>query len=321
MIRVLKAAPGLDQSNLLAKLLGPGHEVVEYDPTKSLSVQGRDADVFILRDVPVTPAIMDSAPRLKLLQRLGHHVVGVDFAHARRKGIAVANIPASVSGGDRMVAEHALFLMLAVAKRANDCAAAIRTRQLSKITAVSLSGKTLGLLGLGNTGAELAKLVAGLGMRVMAVKRTADQALARELGLAYMADMSGLDEMLAQSDFVSIHLPLEPATTGFVGERVLSRMKPGSILINIARAPIVDKVALHAALQQGKVAGAGLDVFWEEPADPADPLLKLPNVMLTPHIAGTTYEVMERLARVAADNIRLVLAGKQPLYPVNEAGH
>ena len=321
MIRILKAAPGLDQSNLLAKVLGPGHEVIEYDPIVPLSVQGRDADVFLLRDVPVTAAVMDAAPRLKLLQRLGHHVVGVDFDHARKKGIPVANIPASVSGGDRMVAEHALYLMLAVAKRANECAAALKGRQLSRIVPFALTGKTLGLLGVGNTGTELARMVAGLGMRVMAVKRTADHKLARELGFAYMGDMSGLDKVLAEADFLSVHLPLDLATTGFVGERVFSRMKPGSVLINIARAPIVDRAALHQALLKGPLGGAGFDVFWEEPAAPDDPLLQMPNVVVTPHIAGTTYEVMERLARVAAENIHLVTAGRPPQYLVEEAEH
>jgi phosphoglycerate dehydrogenase-like enzyme len=320
-MKILKAAPGLDQTNELARMLGLGYEVIEYNPGLGLDEQGRDAEVFLLRDVPVTAAVMDACPKLKLLQRVGHHIVGVDFAHAKRKGIHVANIPAKISYGDRMVAEHALFLLLAIAKRVKDCEAHLSNRILSKVTTHALTGKTLGLIGVGNTGTELTKMVAGLGMRVMVVKRTIDRRLEHELGLAFMGDMSSLPKVLQEADFVSIHLPLDPMTVGFFGTRQFAMMKPGAMLINIARAPIVDKAALYHALSEGKLAGAGLDVFWEEPADPADPLLALPNVVLTPHVAGVTHEVKMNIARATAENIRLVAAGKAPNNAVSAEEH
>lgn len=313
---IQKAAPGLDPQNFLAEVLGAGFTVREYDPTRSLLDQGSDADVLLLRDVPVDSATMDAMPRLKLLQRLGQHVVGIDFAHAAAKGIPVANVPAPVSGGDRMVAEHALYLMMAVAKKAGESATAVSQRKLASVTTIGLTGKTLGMIGVGNTGTELAKMVTGLGMRTIAVKRSADPKLADELGLAFLGQMDQLDRVLADSDFVSLHLPLGSETKEFLGAKHFSKMKRGSIFINIARAPIVQKDALYQALMSGHLGGCGMDVYWEEPAKPDDPLLQLPNVILTPHIAGTTVDVLMNLAKAAAENIRRVAAGTRPLNEV-----
>lgn len=313
---VLKAAPGLDPQNFLAEVLGPSFTVREYDPGRSLLEQGADADVLLLRDVPVDSATMDGMPKLKLLQRLGQHIVGVDFAHAAAKRIPVANIPAAVSGGDRMVGEHALYLMMAVAKKAGESATAVAQRKLASVTTLGLTGKTLGMIGVGNTGTELAKMVAGLGMRTIAVKRSGDPKLAEELGLAFLGQMDQLDRVLSESDFVSLHLPLNSETRDFLGSEHFSTMKRGSIFINIARAPIVQKDALYQALKSGHLGGCGMDVFWEEPARPDDPLLRLPNVILTPHIAGTTVDVLMNLANAAAENIRRVAAGRRPLNEV-----
>jgi phosphoglycerate dehydrogenase-like enzyme len=311
----------LDQRHELDKILGPGFEVIEYDPNRKLEDQGRDADVFLLRDVPIPGSVMDACPKLKLLQRLGHHIVGVDFDRAKQKGIRVANIPASVSGGDRMVAEHALFLMFAVAKRARESMTHVAEKKLAKLPTLSLTGKTLGLVGLGNTGIELTKMVAGLGMKVMVVKRSIDREMEKKLGLAFMGDMSDIDRVLTNADFVSIHLPLESGTVDFFNDRQFELMKNDAVLINIARAPIVNKDALYRALKSGKIAGAGMDVYWEEPADPKDPLLQLPNVFLTPHVAGATEDVKTRIATVTAENIKLVLAGKPPTHEVFSAPH
>lgn len=321
MIRILKAAPGLDQGNLLAQELGSGYQVIEYDPKKSLVEQGGDADVFLLRDVPVPNDVMDKLPKLKLLQRVGHHIVGLDFDHARKKGIHVANIPASVSGGDRMVAEHALYLMFATAKRARESEDALRARKLGKPTTSALTGKTLGMVGLGNTGTELAKLVSGLGMKVIVVKRTVDNKAVKELGLAHMGPMTELPDLLGASDFVSLHMPLSPQTENFFDRPKFAAMKKGSFFINVARAQIVVKDALQWALTEGPVAAAGLDVFWDEPADPNDPMLQNKNVIVTPHIAGVTHEVYARITAATAENIRLVMAGKNPINPVMSADH
>jgi phosphoglycerate dehydrogenase-like enzyme len=317
MIRIVKAAPGLDQRNLLGEMLGEGFQIAEYDPARPLAEQSRDATALLLRDVPITAEVMDAAPKLKLLQRYGQHVVGVDFAHARRRGIFVARVPTAVTGADRVVAEHALFLMMAVAKRIRTAQRNVAARILGKPRTITLSGMTLALVGVGKTGAELAKLVRGFDMRVVAVKRTKVPELARTLGLAFLGDMSDLDVVLADADVVSLHLPLDSATRGSFGRDAFARMKPGSIFVNIARGPIVDQAALLAALTSGRLAGAGLDVVEEEPIDPADPLLAMENVVVTPHIAGDSDEVHRRLAAAVAENIRRVVAGQAPLHPAS----
>ena len=320
-MKIVKAAPGLDQNNVLGKVLGSGHQIVEYDPSRPLAAQVGDADVLLLRDVAVTAEVMDAGPSIKLLQRYGAHVVGVDFAHARSRGIHVARIPSDVGGASRDVAETAFFLLLAVAKKYPEAQAAIAAGKIGRPRTHRVTGKTLGLIGVGKTGQELAKLAVGFGMRVIAVKRTPDPTLEKELGLGFLDDLSRLDELLAQSDFVSIHLPLEPATVGYVGRGMFAKMKPGCFLINIARGPIVDQDALCDALASGRLAGAGLDVFRDEPIDPGDRLLAFDNVVATPHNAGHTFETEHHMAQVVAENIRLIRQGKAPNYLVAAESH
>lgn len=313
-MKILKAAPGLDLNNVLATQLGTDHSIVEFNPSTPLIEQVRDVDVLLLRDVPVPAEVMAAGPRIKLLQRYGHHVVGVDLAHARAKGIYVARIPSSVGGASRDVAEHAFFLLLAVAKRYRRAAATLLAREVGKPTTTSVTGKTLCLVGVGSTGTELASLASGFGMHLIAIKRTVSPEIQRALGLEFLGDESKLAEALARADFVSIHLPLEPATRNYVDRAFLAKMRRGSFLINIARGPIVDQDALREALESGHLAGAGLDVFRDEPIDPKDPILALDNVIATPHHAGHTLESEQRLAAIVAENIQLVARGAEPKY-------
>jgi len=317
MMKILKVAPGLDPKNVLGQVLGPDFEIADYDPARPLVEQVAEAEVLLLRDVPVPAEVIDAAPKLKLLQRYGQHVVGVDIRHAAAKGIPVARVPAEITGSDRMVAEHAMFLMLALAKRYKEAAAAVAAGELGLPRTYGLEGKTLGLIGVGRIGSHLARLARGFAMSVIAVKRTPDPGLADVLGLDFLGDTSHQEEVLGRADFVSIHLPLVPATVKSFGRRQFERMKPGSYLINIARGRIIDKAALYDALTSGHLAGAGLDVFWVEPIDPDDALLALPNVIATPHIAAPTHETEQLSAQVVAENIRRVASGKPPKYPVS----
>jgi len=316
-MKILKTSPGLDPENLIARALGIGFEVAEFKATLPLIDQVRDVEVLLLRDLPIPAQVIDAAPKLKLLQRPGQHLVGVDVKHATAKGIYVARIPSHVSGSGRKVAEHAFFLMMALAKKYKESVANIMARRMGWPATHALLNKTLGLVGVGETGGELARLASAFGMRVIAVKRTIDRRIEKELGLVFLGDVSRLGDILAQSDFVSIHLPLETGTVNFFGRREFEMMKPGSFLINIARGPIIDKAALYEALTNARLGGVGLDVFWEEPPDPNDPLLALPNVIATPHIAGATVEDRERTANIVAENIRLVATGKPPKYLVS----
>jgi len=315
---VLKAAVGLDQENLLQAKLGTAFEVREYDPARALGDQVADVEVMILRDVPVPAAVIDAAPRLKLLQRYGQHISGVDIAHALQRGIHVARIPPDATGSNRQVAEHAMFLLLAVAKRYGRVRSAIQQRRVGWPKTVALTGKTLGMIGVGKTGEELARLATGFGMKVIGVKRTEDEALAKRLGMEWIRGMSEQGRLLAISDVVSLHLPLEPATVGFFGKAAFAAMKPGAILLNIARGPIVDRAALLEVLSSGRLAGAGLDVLWDEPIDPADPLLQYENVVVTPHIAAQSSETQEVLASLVAENILAVARGGAPRFALTK---
>jgi glyoxylate reductase len=206
--------------------------------------------------------------------------------------------------------------LLAIAKRFRQAEGTIGSRKVGLPKTVRLDGKTLALIGVGKTGAELAKFARGFGIRVIAIKQTPDPALAKALGIAFMGGLADLPKVLAEADFVSLHLPNNRDTVGFLGRRQFAQMKPGALLVNIARAPMIDKAALQEALVSGHLGGAGLDVCWQEPIDPRDPLLALPNVIVTPHIAGDTEELELRLAELAAANIRLVADSKKPAYVV-----
>ena len=316
-MKIKKASPGLDQRNMLGKFLGPGHEIEDFDHTRPLAEQVAEAEVLLIRDIPVSADVMDAAPFLKLIQRPGAHVVGVDYDAARARGIPVSRFPSSVQGQPaRDVAEHAFFLMLAIAKKFGPSQEILRSRRAGLPKTVRMDGKTLALIGVGATGTELAQLARGFGMRVIAVKQTPDAELAKRLGLDFMGGQDDLGRVLGQADFVSLHLPNNPGTKGFLGRREFAMMKSGALLVNIARAPMIEKDALAEALESGQLAGAALDVFWNEPADPDDPLLSHPNVIVTPHIAGDTEEVERRLAELAAGNIRRVARGAPPEYVV-----
>jgi len=317
-MKIKKASPGLDQRNRLGSILGEGFVVEDFDAARALAEQVGDADVLLVRDLPITREVIDAASKVRLIQRPGDHLPRViDLAHARSKGIPVSRFPSKVQGSPaRDVAEHAFYLLLALAKQQWRARASVKARKAGLPKTMSVHGKTLGLVGLGNTGEALARLAVPFGLRVVAVKRSADDALARELGLTWLGTMDRLPELLAESDFVSLHLPQTPETVDFIGRDELSRMKSGAFLINISRAPMVNRAALAEALQSGHLGGAGLDVWWQEPADPADSLLALRNVVLTPHIAADTTESETRLAELTAENVRRIARGEAPRYVV-----
>ena len=314
---VLKAARGLDQEDLLSAMLGPEFEVREFDSSLPLVDQVADVHAMLVRDVAVTAAVIDAAPKLRLLQRYGQHISGVDIEHALARGILVARIPSEATGSHRQVAEHAFFLLLAVAKQYGAARTSIENRRIGWPKTLALVGKTLGMVGVGNTGSELARLAGGFGMKVLGVKRTGDDAMAKRLGMDWLRDMRSLPELLGVSDVVSIHLPLEPSTVDFFGPSCFAAMKRGAILINIARGPIVHRGALLEALGSGRLAGAGLDVLWDEPIDPVDPLLGFSNVVVTPHIAAQSYETQMTLAALVAENIRRVARGEVPRFALS----
>jgi len=317
--RVKKTGPSLAIEDTIERLLGSEFMVEPFDPSRPLTQQVENAHVLLVRSAAITREVIDAAPRLRLIQRPGVHLEHVDVAYAAAKGIPVCNVPASLTHGGEDVAEHAMFLMLAAAKKYRESQAALGARRIGSPSTQVLRGKVLGLVGLGRTARAIIPMARGFGMRVWAVKRTVSSGMREATGLEWLETMDHLHELLRESDFVSLHVPLNKETRGLLGATELGLMKPGAFLINVARGGVVERGALLAALRDTRLAGAGLDVFWEEPIDPADPLLALPNVIATPHVANMAQETIETLARESANNIRRVQAGLPPLHQLSPA--
>jgi D-3-phosphoglycerate dehydrogenase len=245
-----------------------------------------------------TARVFDACPRLKLLSLWGTGTDNVDLAAAGRRGVTVTNTP-GVSAVS--IAEHSLMLTLAVARRVVALHNSVVAGGWPRGQSVQLQGKTLGVIGLGAIGRQFARIAQGIGMKVVAWTMHPNPALGFEL--------VDLNALLRASDVVSVHLRLSTETIGFLGRAQFEMMKPGAILVNTARGPIVDESALIDALRAGRIAGAGLDVFDIEPLPPGHPLTQLPNVVLTPHCAGVTPEVLEAGLALAIENIGSFLSG------------
>ena len=261
----------------------------------------------------VTDRLLAHAPRLRVVGRHGVGLDNVDLDACTRRGIWVVYTPlANVEA----VAEHAVGLMLAVAKRIVEGDRAVRAGEFAAarhhLVGQELYGQTLGIAGFGRIGQRVAEICrAAFAMPVMFADLLFHEEVAARLG----AQRVPLDELLARSDVISLHLPLTPQTRHLIDGPALARMKPGAILINTARGAVVDETALLAALRDGRLA-AGLDVFAEEPLPPGSPLPTLPNVVLTPHCASHTEGALLAMAMVVEDVVR-VLHGESPRYPAN----
>lgn len=283
----------------------PGETVEQHLP---------EVDGLVVRTAKVDAARLDRAPRLKVIAKHGVGVDNIDVPTALERGIVVTSTP----GANReAVAEHALTLMLMLARQIPASTQLLldgrwdRARETALST--DLQGKTLGLVGLGNIGGRLARIVRNaFGMRVLAYDPYLPPGRAAELGVERVSDLGSI---LDSADVISIHTPLTPETQGIIGAAELNRMKPTAILINCARGGLVDERALRAALDAGTIAGAGLDVFAEEPPPPDHPLLRHPRVVVTPHLAGGSLEAFQLTAETLAEDVLRVLHGQQPRYP------
>jgi phosphoglycerate dehydrogenase-like enzyme len=254
-----------------------------------------------------TANVFENCPQMRLVSVWGTGTDNIDLAAAARRGVMVTNTP-GVSAFS--VAEHALALMLAVARGIPAQDAAVRGGEWPRGQGVELRGKTLGIVGLGAIGRRFAELGRAIGMRVVAWTMHPDASL----GIVLV----DLDELLRSSDVVSLHLRLSSQTAGMIGAREFGLMKQGAILVNTARGPIIDETALLEALASKRIAGAGLDVFTAEPLPAGHPIAKLPNVVLTPHSAGITPEALEAGLQLAVSNVWNFLEGK-PMNVVTPA--
>jgi phosphoglycerate dehydrogenase-like enzyme len=312
--------PQLDAIMAIAReLLPPGMELIVADPAKPEFYDKAGAAEYYLGSprTGIGNEFFRAAPRLKLVQLTSAGYDRVDLEAARKARVPVAN-----NGGANSVAvaEHAVMLMLAVLKKLvyhhlNVVAGTWRTGDFASIRTYELEGKRLGIVGLGNIGKKVARRVQGFEMDVRyydVVRLSADAEDA--LGVRFAL----LNELLRTSDVVTLHVPLNDVTRRMISTAQLARMKKTAILVNTCRGPVVDEDALHHALTTGVIAGAGLDVMVEEPPKKNHPLFALPNVTLTPHSAGPTWDNWERAYRNGFDNIQRMEAGQAPLWVVPE---
>ncbi|MDP9265931.1 MAG: phosphoglycerate dehydrogenase [Chloroflexota bacterium] len=276
---------------------------------------GRMSDVEALAvrsETKVTARVLDAAPRLVVVGRAGVGVDNIDVAAATARGVYVVNAP---HGNVVAAAEHSLALALALLRHIAPADASIREGRWTRSAFIGreLRGKTLGLLGIGRVGSEVARRAAAFDMRVIAYDPFATEASARATG----ARLVGLDELFATADIVSLHTPLTDQTRGLVNADTLAKMRPSAVLVNCARGEIVDLPSLAAALEAGTIAGAALDVFPQEPLPADSPIRRAPRTILTPHIAGSTAEAQTNVAVDVVRQILDVLDGRPAAFAVN----
>ncbi len=295
----------------------PDEEILT-SPAYTVAEVGLDVDVIIPVMHNLEPDLI-AHTRARLIQQWGVGLEVVDIPGASARGILVCNVPSDVSSNAESTAEHAVFLMLGVARRIHGCLAAFRNGTWHHPVGEGLFGNIALIVGLGHVGKALAKRLKALGMNVCAVRRTANHESERALGLDRVGYPSDLLEMASYADFVISTTILTDESRGLFGKKLFHTMKPTAFVINVSRGGVVSERDLLEALKKGEIGGAGLDVFEHEPLDPNSPLLKLDNVFATPHVAGVTRQNNEGTGRIVAENIGLVKQGKTPLYCVNLA--
>lgn len=286
-------------------------DVVEADDTGTLDAALPEAQALIVRSrTRVTAELLGRTPRLEIVGRAGIGVDNIDVAAATDRGILVINAPL---GNVRSTAEHTVGLIFALARRIPTADRAVRDGSWkSGYEGIQLAGKRLGLIGAGKVGRQVAAMAAGIGMDVVAHDPFLPKEAWRELGLRSVS----LHQLLETSDVVTVHIPLSDETRGLLGRAELARMRPDAFLVNCARGGLVDEAALAEALGHGRLAGAAVDVFDQEP--PVDsPLLDAPNIVLTPHVAASTREAQAQVSLDIARQIVDYFAGRPVDYPVN----
>ena len=285
-----------------------GHEFIYYDQKttdrQELARRAKDSEIVMIANNPFPAEVVEQAEKLRMLAVAFTGIDHVGVAACRKKDVAVCNC---AGYSNETVAELAVGLAIGVLRHLKEADAAARNGRTSAgLTGREISGRTVGIVGTGRIGVRTAQLFGAFGAKLLGYARHESEA-AKAAGIRF----SSLDELLEQSDIVSLHLPLTDETRKSFGKRQFDRMKPGSVFINCARGAIVDNEALSDALNDGKPAGAGIDVFDMEPPIPADdPLLHAKNCFLTPHVAFASEESMLRRAKIEFDNVTAFLNGK-----------
>lgn len=293
---------------LVQEKIGDSMEVVYYpdrrEEEEELIRRSQDADVVVLSNFPYRKNVMEKCPNLKMICVAFTGVDHVDVEYCRQRGILVCNCAGYSTVA---VADLVFGMAIDLARNILPCNQAVRNQGTKNgLVGYELEGKIFGVVGLGAIGQRVARIANAFGCRVLAYNRSQKSVDGVE--------QVDLDALLAQSDIVSLHVPLNDATRGLIGKEELAKMKPGAFLINTARGPVVDSQALYEALEKGVIAGAAVDVFeTEPPIEPDHILLKAPNLIATPHVAFATQQAFEKRAVIVCDNIAGWLEGR----PVN----
>ena len=301
----------------LAAMRAGGHDVevqVGLNPEQLLDAVAGAAALVVRSATAVTAAVLEAGTQLVVVGRAGIGFDNVDVATATRRGVMVVNAPRS---NVLSAAEHTMALLLAQARNVPQAHAALTAGkwERSRWEGVELHGKTLGVIGLGRVGALVAQRAHAFGMRLVAYDPYVSPDRARQMGV----ELTGLEELVAQADFVTIHLPKTPETLGLIGRDLLAQARPGLRIVNTARGGIVDEAALEEAIASGRVAGAALDVFNAEPTT-ASPLFELPSVVVTPHLGASTAEAQDKAGVTIAEQVLLALADDALVEGVTRIG-
>jgi D-3-phosphoglycerate dehydrogenase len=298
--------------------LGPDFDVRTVDGTDRPALLSALADasaVLIRSATQVDAEALAAAKQLKVVARAGVGLDNVDIKAATEAGVMVVNAPTS---NVISAAELAIGHLLGMARHIPEAHTSLKAGQWkrSKFTGVELYDKTIGIVGLGRIGALVAQRLSGFDAKLVAYDPYVTPARAQQLGVTLLS----LDDLVEQSDFITIHIPKTPETTGLIGADQFAKAKPTLRIVNASRGGIIDEDALYAALKSHRIAGAGLDVFVKEPLSPESPLLELDNIQLTPHLGASTDEAQEKAGVSVARSVRLALGGELVPDAVNVAG-
>ncbi len=288
------------------------HEVIVWDG--NLAQMPEDVDVLIPRAMRIGAAEMDRGS-VRFIQQFGVGLDGVDIEAARARNIPVANVPGVGANADS-VAEHAVLLLLMLLRQSGRAQQNIRSGILGAPAGRTLSGQTVCLYGLGAVAEAIAKRIKAFDVRLIGLTRDANPSKASKFLLDRCYSMENAHACLSQTDILILCVRHTPETTDLVGETELRWLRPGSVVINIARGGLLNRTGLENCLADGHLGGVGLDVFWSEPADPNDPLLRHPNVVATPHTAGITNTSLAEIAGAVSANILRFASGEEPYHRV-----
>jgi len=293
-MRILFCGSGwLPMVERIAARLPSDMTIACWDREQPLASCVAAVDVLLPSNAHIDAAVIAAATRLRLIQQPAAGIEGIDRVAAAARGIPICNAPGT---NHISVAECALYLLLALARKVPVAARAFADRQVGVPLGVELAGKTLGVIGRGRAGSTMIDRAHALGMTTLVIDRSTTRA--------------ERETIFATSHAITIHCPLTPETRGMLDADAFDAMRPGMLIVNCGRGSVIDRAALTAALASGKLGGVGLDVHWDEPADPADPLYADPRVIALPHVAGSTEESFGRICDVVIENLDRLQRGE-----------